>query len=602
MKIIGLACLALLAVQLRINAQQLVPLDKSLEKLNPVNVFPLNPEKTYNFNDRNKKDRPSEFTVKMLADSVRLFTAEVTVAGKGYNDVQVEWRSQLKIKKGDILLARMAMRGVYAKQESGEAMLNFAVTDARPNGERSVIVDLSIGPDWKTIDIPFIAASDILPNNGKITIGLGALAQKVEIAGIAVLNFGNKASLAQLPATRFTYEGREKDAKWRKDALKRIEKIRTAPLQIKVVDAAGNAVEGVNVKARMIQSSFIWGTAVNEAELADNLPTSEQYKTLLKELFNTVVIENGFKWERWAGIPARKVQTLKAFEWLDQQGFRQRGHNLVWPGWKFAPKFAKGMAEKDSAAFRKLIEDDIRERMAITKGKVIAWDVINELMHEHDFFPYLPKDVVGQWYKLARSLDPKAQLFINEYAMLNGKYSPKNIEKYIELVDNYRKEGVPIDAMGVQGHVGRQPRNPVDVISDLDLFTPIGVPIQITEFDVNTTDEELQADYTRDFLIACYSHPAITGFIMWGFWQGKHWKPDAAMFRTDFTPKPNAAVWRDLVNKQWKTSFEASTNAKGKVASRGHFGTYDVELSKDGKVVKQQYQLTKNAPALEIKW
>jgi GH35 family endo-1,4-beta-xylanase len=231
---------------------------------------------------------------------------------------------------------------------------------------------------------------------------------------------------------------------------------------------------------------------------------------------------------------------------------------------------------------------------------VYGWDVINEMMHEKDYFQVMPRTEAANWFKLARQYDPKATLFINEYSMLNNVASPKNIQTYLELIKELQGYGAPIDAIGVQGHVGRQPRDPVQVITDLDMFRSTGLPVQITEFDINSPDEELQADYTRDFLIACYSHPVINGFTMWGFWEAAHWKPDAAMFRKDWTPKPNAAVWRKLVLDEWHTKLSQASNANGEVVSRGHFGRYEITVTKGKSVVTENYQLTKKAKPVQI--
>jgi GH35 family endo-1,4-beta-xylanase len=239
--------------------------------------------------------------------------------------------------------------------------------------------------------------------------------------------------------------------------------------------------------------------------------------------------------------------------------------------------------------------------MTAVKGRVIAWDVINELVHEKDFQKHLPPDIAAQWFKLAKEVDPQAQLFINEYAMLNSIYSPKNIREYLDTIASLRRAGAPIEAIGVQGHVGRQPRKPVQVISDLDLFIPTGLPVQITEFDINSPDEELQEDYTRDFLIACYSHPAISGFNIWGFWEGAHWKPDAAMFRRDWSAKPNAAVWREWVTGKWKTAITATSDSKGVVRDRGHLGRYEITITKGSKSAKLNYHLAKDSIPLVVK-
>jgi endo-1,4-beta-xylanase len=574
-------------------AQELPALDKKLAQLKPTNIFPATAAVGYEFKDKNKETTPSVFSVKKAENGMETMTAEVFTAVKSHFGVQTIWKNTAAVKRGDKLLARLRVRAIYAKQESGDAVVNFMMQQAMPPNTRQILVEISVGPEWRTMEIPFEAQNDLKIGEATIGFTFGALAQKVEIE---VLNFQKKIPLNQLPSTKLTYRGREKDAIWRENALKRIENIRTAPLSIKVVDGSGKPVEGATVTAKLVQSDFVWGTSVNEALLAnDQLPDAANYRRHLKEFFNTAVIENGFKAATWQGKPQLRTQTLRAFEWLQENGFRQRGHNLVWPGWKFNAKSLKTLAETDTAAFRAYIENDVRTKMAVTKGKVIAWDVINEFLHEKDFFKYLPADIAIQWFKLAKELDPQAQLFINEYSMLNNVASPANIREYLQVIAELRAAGAPIEAIGIQGHVGRQPRNPEQVLTDLDMFTPVGLPVQITEFDINMPDEDLQADYTRDFLIACYSHPLVTGFTKWGFWQSAHWKPDAAMFRKDWSEKPSAAVWREWVTKKWTTNVTQTTDNQGIVNTRGYLGRYEITLTKGSKTMKKTQQLTQNA-------
>jgi hypothetical protein len=80
---------------------------------------------------------------------------------------------------------------------------------------------------------------------------------------------------------------------------------------------------------------------------------------------------------------------------------------------------------------------------------------------------------------------------------------------------------------------------------------------------------------------------------MWGFWQNKHWKPDAALFRPDWSEKPNAKAWRDLVVGQWRTKFDTKTDAQGRISNRGHLGDYEFTVTTGEKVTKQMRSLTK---------
>ncbi len=353
------------------------------------------------------------------------------------------------------------------------------------------------------------------------------------------------------------------------------------------------------VKARLINPEFIFGTAVSVNEIVGEDANAIKYKHNLLELFNAVTIDNNLKWPGWRNLEKRE-QTIKAVTWILDNNLRLRGHNLVWPGRKFTPSPFKEKPDF-GPGFSDSIRDHIEDIVTYMKGKVYGWDVINEMLHEKDYFNVMPRSQAIEWFKQAKRIDPKATLFINEYSMLNNVASPQNIREYLDVIAELRNGGAPIDAIGVQGHIGRQPRSPIQIITDLDMFTSTGLPVQITEFDINTTDEKLQADYTRDFLIACYSHPIINGFTMWGFWEPAHWKPDAAMFRKDWTAKPNAAVWKDLVLNKWRTNISEISNENGMVNSRGHFGRYEITVTKGKLVTKQFYQLTKNSLPAVIK-
>jgi endo-1,4-beta-xylanase len=579
----------------------LPPLAAELVALQPAGLLP-NDAVDFTFSDRTAGTNRATFIALPDAGPGLSFRAEIFVRGKTSYEVESKLKTIAAVQKGDTVLARFLARAPVARQESGEGSVQFAFQRGVAPYEKSVVVTVTPGPEWSVFEIPFTVANDFAAGEAVVALALADLPQTVEITGLELLKFGTRARLEQLPKTRFTYKGREADARWRTAALKRIEELRTAPLNIRVTDGAGRPLAGARVEAQLIQSEFIWGTAVNEAMLADELPDSANYRRVLREFFNTTVIENGFKWPSWDSSPERRAQTKRAFEWLEREGFRQKGHNLVWPGWKFAPKIARETAERDPIAFKKIIEDNIREKMEYTRNRVIGWDVINELIHERDFLAFLPEDAPLQWFRLARELDPNAQLVLNDYGMLNSARSPGTIERFREIIKSLRVAGAPIDAIGIQGHVGQQPRAPALVLSDLDLMAGEGLPVQITEFDVNTKDEELQADYTRDFLIACYSHPALTGFLKWGFWESKHWKPDAAMFRKDWSEKPNAAVWREWVRGKWNTRLDATTPAAGTAFVRGHLGRYRVTVTNNGVVNRQDLTLTRCGAELTVKF
>lgn len=556
--------------------------------------------KDYIFQDSRNGGQLSSCRLITTEDGKKALEVENTKASSDYYNCELKFRSTSDVKKGDVLQAVVTVRTVYARQETGESSIQFYFQRAVSPWEKSIVTQVNDGAEWKTFTFPFTASTDLRAGEAVAVLAFATLAQKVQVGGVEIRNYHHSLEAKDLPKTRLTYAGREEGAAWRTEALKRIDQLRTAPLTVHVVNAKGKEIKGADVKIKMHRSAFIWGTAVNEETLASDDADAKTYKQKLLQFFNTAVMENGFKTYGWSWDDKHKQQTLKAFDWLYKNGMRQRGHNLVWPGWKFNPRYMRLIAERDTAVFRKFIQAQFYERMAYTKGKVIAWDVVNEMMHEKDFFKYLPKDVAVEWFKEAKKLDPDAQLFINDYGMLNGTQSPLVISQYINIIKDLRSKGAPVEAAGVQGHVGAQPRSPIQVLSDLDMFYKENIPVQITEFDINTDDEDLQADYTRDFLIAAYSHPAVHGVNLWGFWQKRHWKPNAALFRSDWTLKANGRAWQQLVCGEWTTKWEKKSDRNGDVTGKAHLGEYDITVSYNGITVNTTANLLKEGTTVLV--
>src|SRR5690606_20613867 len=138
-----------------------------------------------------------------------------------------------------------------------------------------------------------------------------------------------------------------------------------------------------------------------------------------------------------------------------------------------------------------------------------------------------------------------------------------------------------------QGHFSGSPTGIPRVWDILQRYsTPFpDLKFRITEFDVNTEDEALQADYTRDLLTISFSHPQMEGVQHWGFWENAHWRPAAAMIRADWTEKPNATAFRELVYGDWWTDVSVQADAAGTTAGRGFKGRYAYDITYDGRTL-----------------
>ncbi len=588
---------------LQAQAVGLPPLPPELAAAKPVDLLPPADQARFRLIDGiNAKEAPGSFTRVRESRGRPVFLANTPKGSTNQYGIGARWSLSRPISKGDVVLLRIQARALAARQETGEAEGLIVVEPDRDGvaaEHREATQSFSVGPEWTTLSIPFVVQENRAAGEERATIMFANLPQTIEFANLEVLNFGKSVPLVALPVTRFTYAGREAGAAWRSEALARIDVIRTSPIKIRVVDPHGRPIKGAKVEVAMTRSDFLWGSAVAAERLLQHGPDGDRYRGMVDQLFDTVVFDNALKWPLWR-VPEGRRDALAALDWLSVHHKRIKGHTLVWPAWKFSPSDITSDPER-GAKIGALVTAHIKDITAATKGRLIGWDVVNEAVHEEDYWKYLPRETAADWFKLGRVYDPAIQLTFNEYGMLNRSSSPMMIRQVLDFTRMLKSRGAQIDVIGVQAHVGQTPRPPVAVLSDLDLLAADGQQVQITEFDFNTRDEALQADYTRDFLIALYSHKAVTGFLQWGFWQNAHWKPDAAMFRSDWSAKPNAQVWRDYVLGRWRTHVAGATDTDGLLQARGHHGRYRVTVAAGGRTMTiSDWRLTADTGELEV--
>lgn len=385
---------------------------------------------------------------------------------------------------------------------------------------------------------------------------------------------------------------------WREAAAKRIEQIRKDTLRVRVVDAEGRPVAGAAVKVTMTGHEFGFGTAVAARQLLGQGEDSERYRQFIRENFNMVVLENDLKWPQWQ---RDREPALQAVKWLRENGIsRVRGHTLVWPSWRWLPKDLKAL-EADPPALRERVRAHIEDIVTATRGTLAHWDVLNEPFSEKDLMGILGNQVMAEWFKEARRHDANTTMFINDYGILSERGEKRDHQNhYYQTIRDLLAQGAPLEGIGMQGHFS-EPTPPARMLEILNRFSEFGLPIAITEFDFQTKDEELQAAFFRDFLTLCFSHPRVQWFLMWGFWEARHWRPDAAMLRRDWTPKKNFAVWRELVHGQWWTRAEAVTDANGVAAVRGYLGQHRVEARRDGRAASAAAVLRSGGPEVLLR-
>lgn len=414
---------------------------------------------------------------------------------------------------------------------------------------------------------------------------------------------GPETDPQELTSSTVSYPGQAADSAWRTKAAEMIETHRKADLRIRILDRWGEPVEGVSVEVEQVRHAYPFGTAVIGSRISDaprefspeSGMTTEQwlvdnvrYRAELERNFNTAVFENELKWPQWSrdqgvGIHDQKW-TQAALEWLRIKEFTVKGHTLIWGSWRFTPSWLREK-EEDPAAIQRAALAHIRDIATATGTRTQYWDVLNEPMSHRNLIELLGPEKIAEWFQTAREALPDNRLVMNEFDLVGNGGNANRRADFIAFYQELRDAGAPLDLIGFQAHFWSERFTPPEQIWNIidEVHEGTGLPLMISEFDSNFPNEQMQADYTRDFLTAWFAHPATEAFIMWGFWGGGHWMGDTgAMFRKDWSEKPNLTSYRNLVYRDWWTRATLETNAEGLAPLRAFHGRHRITVIPPG--------------------
>ncbi len=533
------------------------------------------------------------------------------------------------IEASDVCLLSFWMRSPWSEHESGNGVANVFVELNEPPHSKVMRERVSAGATWQHIIVPFTAGSTFNLPAGKVSVSIhmGFRPQTVELGGFQLYNYKKRIKAIDLPHMEVSYAGRELDAPWRKDAAKRIEQYRKADLQVNVTDAAGKPVSGAKVHVQMTRHQFRFGTAVTAHMLGmdptwakdagdhKRFPYTEadvhKYREIVEQNFNWVVLENDFKMFPYLnGLKNAKKDYRKllyrrdwlnnALTWLNERDIKVRGHRIF--NGRMPRRVDWDPARKEE--LRNWIISQAKDKTAFAGQRVTEWDCINHPMWgggDKTLLSYMGEpDFYAKCIAMGKELAPHAQMWVNEGKIAVGDGGRADV--YEDMIKTLHKYNQPPDGIGMMGHYNTSSLVAPELLYQrFERFAAYAPRIQYTELDITTNDRQLQADYMRDAMTTAFSHPKFIGIIQWGFWAGKHWMPEAALWTKDWQEKPVAKAYRDLVFNQWWTDESGKTTAKGSANFRGFKGDYTLTVTHNGKTQQIKTTLGDDGQTVNVK-
>ena len=508
---------------------------------------------------------------------------------------------------GDAMVATVWARSIQPRVggDTGNVHMVFE-TNGNPY-TKSMNVALQFGADWQKFQFPFRAVVSHPAAGAHVNFWLGYGVQTFQIAGISVTDLGpgNPAGYPQV-----TYEGRDANAPWRTAANDRIDQYRKGDLAVSVVDASGRPVNGATVRAAQQKSAFDFGTRRRRRASARR-PVGWDHRQRHGEVpgRHPVAVQHDLAGQQpeveSLGEPDRAghADLPRVAVGARARHDHPRRTTLVWPSFGNMPTDVASLANNPDA-LRTRVRDHVTDEASALNGIADEIDVVNEPYSEHAVQDRLGQQEIHAWFELAHQAAPDARLALNDYGILeNGGGEGRHRDYDYNLLASMKAAGTPVDVVGMESHFnGLQLTPPDQLMSIVDKFAALGVKVGITEFDVATDDLQLQADYTRDFMTAMFSNPNVTEIANFGIWAKNIYNPLVALYNADWSAKPNALVWQDLINRQWHTDVTGGTNNKGKFTVRGFQGDYLVTVTVGGisKQVKVSMPTTAGASVTVI--
>jgi len=356
---------------------------------------------------------------------------------------------------------------------------------------------------------------------------------------------------------------------------------------------------------------FPIGVAVNQRQFTGQ---DTNGVAIIVSQFDSISPENVLKWDSVHPRPGPDGYDFTAADAYVAFGQKHHmlivGHTLAWhsqtPAWVFRDENGRplqGTNAADRALLLQRLHDHITTVVGRYRGRIQVWDVVNEALNDSSslsdtnllrqrspWVRILGDEFIIKAFEWAHLADPHAILRYNDYSIENG---PKR-KRLIALIDMLQAHHVPVMAIGSQTHANLTWPSPDLEDAALTDIAKLGLPIHITELDVNAAragqrnesaevaqnaqaagggvvdaaNQKLADQYSNLFRVFLRHRKSIKLVTFWGVTDRDSWRRFGNPLLFDQEGKPKKALQAVLET----ASADAGQAPAGQLAPSGRNG------------------------------